>query len=147
MSKVVSLSQIFQENTVDFPEKMYPNDISKKKVPQGVEVYEIQGPFFFGAANILRDLLNSISHPPKIFILRMRFIPMIDASGMYGIEEFYSQCKKKGIVLFLSGVHGQTQQDLKKFGLIDSIGEQRIFPDIDLALAKAEEMVSSRGLS
>lgn len=140
MSKVVSLSQIFQESTVDFPEKMDPNDISKKIVPNGVEVYEIQGPFFFGAANILRDLLTTIS--PKVFILRMRFVPMIDASGMYGIEEFYHQCKKRGVVLFLSGVHGQTVQDLKKFGLISCIGEQRIFPNIDTALAKAEELIA-----
>lgn len=141
MSKVVSLSQIFQESMMDFPEKKDPNDISKKIVPNGVEVYEIQGPFFFGAANILRDLLNSISLVPKVFILRMRFVPMIDASGMYGIEEFHNQCKKRGIILFLSGVHGQTVQDLKKFGLTSSIGEQRIFPNIDAALAKALEIV------
>lgn len=143
MSKAVPFSQIFQENTVDFPEKMDPNDISKKIVPKEVEVYEIQGPFFFGAANMLRDLLNTISFMPKVFILRMRFVPMIDASGMYGIEEFYNQCKKRGIVLFLSGVHGQTKLDLKNFGLIGSIGEQKFFPNIDAALAKAEEIVSN----
>ena len=142
MSKVVSLSQIFQENIVDFPEKMDPNDVAKKVIPEGVEVYEIQGPFFFGTANILRDLLTNLSLHPKIFILRIRFVPMIDASGMYGIEEFYNQCKKKNIILFLSGVHGQTKQDLKKFGLINSIGEERIFTNIDVALAKAKEMVS-----
>lgn len=141
MSKAVSLSQIFQESAVDFPEKMDPNDISKKNVPKGVEVYEIQGPFFFGAANMLRDILNTISLMPKVFILRMRFVPMIDASGMYGIEEFYDQCKKRGIVLFLSGVHGQTKQDLKKFGLLGSIGEQRVFSNIDTALSKAEEII------
>lgn len=144
MSKAVSLSQIFQESLVDFPEKMDPNDISKKVVPRGVEVYEIQGPFFFGAANILRDLLNTITLMPRVFILRMRFVPMIDASGMCGIEEFYNQCKKKSIVLLLSGVHGQTKQDLKKFGLIGSIGEQKIFSNIDAALAKAEEIVLNK---
>lgn len=147
MSKAVSFSQIFQESVVDFPEEMDSNDISKKVVPKGVEVYEIQGPFFFGAANMLRDLLNTISLMPKVFILRMRFVPMIDASGMYGIEEFHNQCQKKGIVLFLSGVHGQTKQDLKNFGLIGSIGEQKIFPNIDAALAKAEEIVSKQSLS
>jgi len=143
MSKVISLSQIFQDSTEDFPEKMDPHDISKKIVPRGIEVYEIQGPFFFGAANMLRDLLSTITLMPKVFILRMRFVPMIDASGMYGIEEFYEQCQKKGIILFLSGVHGQTKQDLKKFGLIRSIGEQKIFPNIDDALTKASELISS----
>jgi sulfate permease, SulP family len=61
---------------------------------------------------------------------------------MSGIEEFHNQCEKKHITLFLSGVHGQTKQDLRKFGLIESIGEQRIFPNIDIALAKASEIVS-----
>lgn len=144
MSKAVSLSQIFQDETqVDFPEKRDPDDISKKVVPRGVEVYEIQGPFFFGAANMLRDILNNITTTPRAFILRMRSVPMIDASGMYGLEEFYDQCKKKNVILFLSGVHGQTRQDLKNFGLIEVIGEQKIFPNIDAALAKAEEILSN----
>lgn len=141
MSKAVSLSQIFRESSSDFPEKTDPEDISKKVIPQGVEIYEIQGPFFFGAANILRDLLNTIAVTPTIFILRMRSIPLIDASGMCGIEEFHAKCKKKNIRLFLSGVHGQTMQDLKKFGLIETIGEQNIFPDIDAALARAKAIV------
>ena len=142
MSKAVSLSQIFQESSVDFPEKSDPDDISKKAVPRGVEVYEIQGPFFFGAANMLRDLLNDTEPAPKVFILRMRSVPMIDASGMYGLEEFYKECKKKNIALFLSGVHGQTRRDLKQFGLLKVIGEQKIFSNIDAALAKAAEIVS-----
>ena len=128
---------------MDFPEKSDSDDISKKIVPQGVEVYEIQGSFFFGAANMLRDVLNNITTTPKVFILRMRSIPMIDASGMYGLEEFSDQCKKKNIILFLSGVHGQTRLDLKKFGLIETIGEQQIFTNIDTALAKARKILSN----
>jgi SulP family sulfate permease len=142
LSKAVPLSQVFLESQIDFPEKSDPNDLSKKVVPRGVEVYEIQGPFFFGAANMLRDLLSNMK-APKVFILRMRLVPMIDASGMYGLEEFFDQCKKKGTILFLSGVQGQTKQDLKKFGLIETIGEQRIFLNIDTALAKAEEIVAN----
>lgn len=142
LSKVVSLSQVFQENQEDFPEKRDPDDLSKKAVPRGVEVYEIQGSLFFGAANILRDLLNTMIATPKVFILRMRSVPMIDASGMYGLEEFYDQCKNKNIILFLSGVHGQTRLDLKKFGLIEAIGEQQVFPDIDAALATARKILS-----
>jgi SulP family sulfate permease len=144
ISKAVSLSQIFQENQADFPEDKDPNDISKKVVPKGVEVYEIQGPFFFGAANMLRDLLNNSATTSKVFILRMRALSMIDASGMYRLEEFYDQCKKKNIILFLSGVRGQTRQDLKKFGLLETIGEKQIFPDIDAALARAGEVTENQ---
>ncbi len=145
LSKAISLSQIFQENQVDFPEKSDSDDISKKIVPRGVEVYEIQGSFFFGVANMLRDILHNITTTPKVFILRMRSVPMIDASGMYGLEEFSEQCKKKNIILLLSGVHGQTRQDLKKFGLIEAIGERQIFTNIDTALAKARKILSHEG--
>ncbi|MBP7074700.1 MAG: sulfate permease [Rhabdochlamydiaceae bacterium] len=141
ISKAVSLSQIFNQPQVDFPEKKDPEDISKKVVPPGVEVYEIQGPFFFGAANILRDLLITPKATQKIFILRMRAVPMIDASGMYGLEEFYEQCKKRNIILFLAEVNRQTKQHLKKFGLIDTIGEQHIFSEIDAALVKAGHLL------
>lgn len=94
---------------------------------------------------MLRDLLNNITTTPKIFILRMCSVPMIDASGMYGLEELYDQCKKKNIILFLSGVHGQTSQNLKKFGLIEAIGERQIFTNIDIALAKAGGILSNEG--
>ncbi len=141
MSSVVPLSKIFHENIVDFPERCDYDDISKKVIPCGVEVYEVQGPFFFGAANMLRDILNHLIATPQIFILRMRSIPMIDASGMHGIEEFYDQCKKKNIILFLSGIHGQTLIDLKKFGLVDIIGEEYIFQNINDALAKARVII------
>jgi len=133
MSKAVSLAEIFQERQLDFPEKKDRDDLSKKEVPPGVEVYEIQGPFFFGAANILRDVLQGSA--PKVFILRMRSVSMIDASGMYALKEFYDQCKKRDTALFLSGMQGQTRRSLKKFGLFDVIGEKHIFPDIDSALA------------
>jgi SulP family sulfate permease len=138
MSKAVPLPQIFQEAKVEFPERKDPDDISKKRVPSGVEVYEIQGPFFFGAANILREVLNNVATTPKVFILRMRLVPMIDASGMYGLEEFYAQCRKKGVTLLLSGVQGRTKDDLEKFGLVKAIKEENIFMHIDAALQRAE---------
>lgn len=140
-SKAISLPQIFQESSPDFPEKSDPNDISKKQIPTGVEVYEVQGPFFFGSANILKDLLDTISKPPTIFILRMRSVPVIDASGMYGIEEFYKRCQKKQITLLFSGVQGQTLQELKRFGLVDTIGAQHFCPNIDDALTKAKKFL------
>lgn len=141
-SKAIALPQIFQESSIDFPEKTDPDDISKKQIPPGVEVYEIQGPFFFGSANILKDLLDAITTPASLFILRMRAVPVIDASGMYRLEEFYKQCEKKQITLLLSGVHGQTLRELKRFGLIDLIGAQQICLHIDAALLRAQELLS-----
>lgn len=140
MSKAVPLNQIFQENAADFPEKDR-DDISQKTIPPQVEIYEIQGPFFFGTANILKDLLNSSSKKTKVFILRMRFVPFIDASGMFALKEFHQQCTKENITLLLSGVNDQIRSELKKLHLLETIGPDHIFPNIDAALAKASALI------
>jgi len=108
-----------------------------------VQVYEIDGPFFFGAADMLQDVLvNLQTEQPKVFILRMRHVPIIDASGMHALKEFYHRCQKSHIQLLLSDIHGRPQHVLKKFGMNEIIGEQNIFPDIDSALARADQIVT-----
>jgi SulP family sulfate permease len=140
-SKTVQLTELFQEPRSDFPERSDPDSIANKKIPVGVEVYEIQGPFFFGAADMLKDILVNLERPPKVFILRLRNVPLVDASGMHAIKEFYQKCHKHNTTLILSGVHGQTEKDLKKFGLTHLIGESCIFSHIDGALTKAEKLL------
>lgn len=137
ISKTVQLTDLFKEAKQEFPERSDPDAIANKTVPEGTEVYEIQGPFFFGAADLLKDLLVNLERPPKVFILRMRYVPMIDASGMHALKEFYQKCHRANTILLLSGVQGQTEKDLQKFGLADLIGKSHIFPHIDGALAKA----------
>jgi SulP family sulfate permease len=77
----------------------------------------------------------------KIFILQMLAIPVIDASGMFALKEFYEKCKKNGTILFLSGIHGKVRLDLKRFGLVDLIKEENIFSNLDSALSKAKEIL------
>ncbi len=139
-SKTVQLTHLFHEAG---PEKDDPDAIWKKSVPESVEVYEIQGPFFFGAADVLKDVIDNFQKPPKVFILRMRQVPIIDASGMNGLKEFFAKCRSARTTLLLSGVHGHTEKDLKKFGLSRQIGEEHIFPHIDAALVKARELVTN----
>jgi SulP family sulfate permease len=139
LSKTVSFAALFQEGQSDFPEISDPDSIAKKNIPNGVEVYEIQGPFFFGAAHMLKDLLLHIAPRTNIFILRLRHVPLIDASGIYALKEFNQQCKKNNIVLFLSDIRGQVRHDLKKSGLFDAIGEEQIFPHLDAALQSVQK--------
>jgi SulP family sulfate permease len=136
MSKAVPISTVFQENSPDFPEKN-PGNLSQKSIPPEVEVYEIQGPFFFGAAHILKDLPSS-----KVFILHMQEVPVIDASGMFALEEFYKGCKITGTHLLISGIDGKTRIDLKKFGLLATIGEKNIFSELDSALDEANALIT-----
>ncbi|MGB7978941.1 MAG: sulfate permease [Chlamydiales bacterium] len=140
-SKTTPLTELFKEPRSDFPEENDPDAIVRKQIPVGVEVYEIQGPFFFGAADLLKDILMNLERPPKVFILRMRHVPMVDSSGMHALREFYQKCSNSKTILILSGIHGQTQIDLEKFGLADLIGRAYIFPHIDAALAKSAELV------
>jgi sulfate permease, SulP family len=143
ISNTVSTAKFFDEETEEFPEKQDPDAILKKHVPNGVEVYEINGPFFFGVADSLKDVLHNMAFPPKVFILRMRKVPIIDASGMHALKEFYNKCKKEGTELLLSGVREQLSKSLKKYGMEDLLGKDHIFPHIDAALRKAGEIVKS----
>jgi len=94
-SKTIPLTQALREQRSEFPERTDPEAIGKKSVPEGVEVYEIQGPFFFGAADLLKDLMSHLTQTPKVFILRMRHVPMVDASGIHALSEFLHTCKKR----------------------------------------------------
>lgn len=144
-SKTIQLTNLFYENGAEFPERSDPEAISNKIVPTHVQVYEIDGPFFFGAADMLQDVLSNLQTQPKVFILRMRHVPIIDASGMHALKEFYYRCQKSHIQLLLSDIHGHLQLVLKKFGMNQLIGDQNIFPDINSALVRADQILSLLG--
>ncbi len=136
MPGVVSLA-VFEQ---DLSDKDDLKAMGQKKLPPHVEVYEITGPFFFGVADSLKNVLSNIEFPPKVFILRMRKVPIIDASGMSALREFYDKCHKDGTALFLCEVGDQLKAPLKKFGLIDLIGSDHIFSTIDQALAHTSKI-------
>ncbi len=143
LSDVVSTAQFFEEeNTTQISSYHDPDAISKKVVPEGVEVYEINGPFFFGVADRLKNLLNELERPPKIFILRMRRVPTIDASGMHALEEFYLECRRQGTTLLLSGVKKGPLRNLRRYHLDELIGEDHIFSNINVALDFARELLT-----
>ena len=130
ISSIVALDNTYAANA-----DLYDVDmLDQRTLPPGVEVYEITGPFFFGIADSLKSVLINLSYPPRVFILRMRKVPMIDASGMYSLLEFHSKCKKANTTLYLSGVSAPLFQTLKKFDVVEKIGETHIFKNLDSAL-------------
>lgn len=142
LSDVVSTAQYFEDNGQNIEGAYRDRDsISRKEVPEGVEIYEINGPFFFGVADRLKNLLNELSRPPKIFILRMRRVPTIDASGMHALEEFYNECRRQGTLLILSGVKKSPLRDLRRYHLDELIGEDHIFSHINSALEFTRELL------
>src|SRR5688572_27404606 len=116
-----------------------PNAISLRDVPKGVEVYEINGPFFFGVADRLQGVLRGLERPPKVFILRMRKVTSVDATGLHALVEFHDNCRKQHTRLLLAGVHAQPMFAMTKYGLLEKIGESNMFEDIDDALNAARQ--------
>jgi SulP family sulfate permease len=146
MTEVTGVGAIEAE-LVDQPDDLAgeadPNAIQKRNVPPGVEVYEINGPFFFGVADRIKDVLKGLERPPRVFILRMRRVPAIDATGMHALEEFYGKCKRQHTTLLLAGVHAQPMFAMTRYGLLDKIGEENMFESIDDALDRAREIIGA----
>jgi len=142
VSNVRALTTEFNEgNNDELADLKDPNSLDKRIVPPGVEVYEINGPFFFGVADRLKDVLHGLERPPKIFILRMRRVPVIDASGIHALDEFHQKCRRDGTTLILSGVHAQPLVAFTRCGFTDVIGSSKMFVNIDDALNEARSLL------
>lgn len=118
-----------------------PMNIERKTIPAGVEVFEINGPFFFGAAEKFKEAIRQIENPPRVRIIRMRNVLTIDATGIKVLEELLHDSKKENTLLILSGVHTQPVVALQRSGFIEEIGEQNLLGNIDDALDRAREFL------
>jgi SulP family sulfate permease len=140
MAEVSNVSVVTRE-LEDEEEKPDPNSIDKKLIPEGVEVFEINGPFFFGAAKKFRDQMAIVEDPPKVRIIRMRNVPAIDATGLQTLKDFYNDAKKHKTTMILSGVHTQPLYAMTQAGIFDLYGEENIHGNIDDALDRAREVL------
>lgn len=122
-----------------------PNAIQTKEVPDGVEVFEIYGPFFFGAADRFKDEMRRMESPPRALILRMRHVPTIDATGLQALEDLWKKCQKQGTALILSGVQEKPWLQLEQTGLYYRIGPQNVHNNIDSALDHARSLIQRSG--
>ena len=121
-----------------------PNAIARRDIPQGVEVYEINGPFFFGVADRLKDTLRRPGAPAEgVHPAHARASRRSTRPGMHALDEFHDKCRRQGTRLLLAGVHAQPMFAMTQYGLLDKIGEQNMFGNIDDALKYACEMVGA----
>jgi len=106
-------------------------------LPADVEIFEITGPLFFGAVYKFKDAMKFIEKPPKVFIIRMRHVPIIDATGIKAIQEVYKECKRHGTRLILSEVRSpQVMKELKDAQLLFAIGKDNVTDDLGALLKK-----------
>ena len=111
-------------------------------IPEGVEVYEINGPYFFGAGNKFEDLMATMGHKrPKVRIIRMRKVPFVDSTGIHNLSNLCAMSQKEGIQVVLSGVNPKVQAALHKSGFDQMLGEENICSHINIALERANSLV------
>jgi SulP family sulfate permease len=111
----------------------------KLVIPTGVEVYEIDGPFFFGIANKFDGVMHSLGDKPKVRIIRMRKVPFMDSTGLHNLESLLRLSQAENIHLILSGVNPKVHGVLRKAGFDQKIGETNICSNINEALQKAAD--------
>ena len=112
------------------------------KVAKGVEVYEIEGPFFFGIATKFDELMRSMADRPLVRIIRMRRVPFIDSTAIHNLEILITSSQKEKIHVILSGVNPHVHETLKKANIDRLIGDDHICDHITKAVAKANEFVA-----
>ncbi|HTO69459.1 MAG TPA: SulP family inorganic anion transporter [Myxococcota bacterium] len=118
-----------------------PGAIARRHVPDGVEVFEVYGSFFFGAASKFRDAIREIERKPRVLVVRLREVLAIDATGLRALEDLFDKTNRDGTALVLSGIHAQPLQVLERSGLLERIGLANVFVDVDAALARASELL------
>ena len=116
-----------------------PNAVRSRAIPEGVQVYEITGPFFFGAAETFKDRVGRIAGKPRVLIIRMRHVLAIDSTGLHALRELVHRSRREGVLVILSDVHAQPVVALDRSGLYDELTEDNIHGNVDDALNRARE--------
>ena len=142
VTNVRAFKQEFEEDDAD----RYASDengVRLRDIPPGVEVYEINGAFFFGAAETFKDTLARIAGKPKVLIIRMRDVLLLDSSGMHALKDVVHRSRKDGTAVLLSDVHMQPLVALTGSTVLEEIGPDNVFSNLDDALQRARDLLTS----
>jgi SulP family sulfate permease len=112
-------------------------------IPEGVKVYEINGPYFFGIGNKFEEMMGDMGGRAKVRIIRMRRVPFIDSTGVHNLQNMCRMCAQLGVKVVLSGVNPSVMKVLKNAGMEEVVGKENICSHISIALNRAEEIVSA----
>ncbi len=139
VSETTEVSRVTDEDMLERPEHIAQG----KKIPEGVVVYRIFGPFLFGAAEKMEDAIAALGEWPKVLILRLHLVTAMDATGLNVLESIVERMKKKGGTVILSGIHRQPLQMLQKSGFIERIGRRNFCATFDDSLVRAKQIIGT----
>ena len=142
MAESTDVHAVLDEIDLNEDADMERGNLEHLTIPEGVEVYEINGPYFFGAGNRFEDIMARYGSRPKVRIIRMRKVPFIDSTGLHNLENMCLMSQKEGITVVLSGVTPKVDSVLRRNNFEQLLGTENICNHIDLALARAREIVA-----
>ena len=144
MSETTDVKAIYDEIDLNEDADMERGNLEHLTIPENVEVYEINGPYFFGAGNRFEDIMARYGSRPKVRIIRMRKVPFIDSTGLHNLENMCLMSQKENITVVLSGVNAKVDAVLRRNNFEQLLGTENICNHIDLALARAREIVAAQ---
>jgi sulfate permease, SulP family len=139
MAEVTNVSELTREMHDDDPGVTERRRPWQTAVPPGVQVYEINGPFFFGAAEKFKETMGEIGDPPKVLIIRLRNVPAIDSTGIAALRDLVRRVRKDGTLALFAEVHSQPMMALGRSGLTEEIGVDALVDSVEEAIARARE--------
>ena len=142
MAETTEVRAILDEIDLNEDADMERGNLEHLTIPEGVEVYEINGPYFFGAGNRFEDIMSRYGDRPRVRIIRMRKVPFIDSTGLHNLENLCLMSQREGITIVLSGVNPKVEAVLRKNHVDQLLGSENICNHIDLALARARELTA-----
>jgi len=147
---VVLAALLFMKRMSDISDDSLVREVDKDVIddynalPEGLSVFEISGPLFFGSAKEYSEIIKSVGGFGKVLIIRMRHVPFIDSTGMHNLKGALITLHHAGIEIVLSGVRPKVMEELEKGGITRLVGEENVFNKFDLALVKAIQLVEAK---
>jgi len=144
MTDVSSIREIKAEGDLSEDEEKLleaEDATTRRKLPPGVAVYEVEGAFFFGVAEFFRETLDLGKTPPKVLILQMKNVLALDATGLRALSDLYNKCAGNKTNLILSGIHAQPLIAMDRSGFLDKIGRDNVLGSFDEAIGRAEPLL------
>ncbi|MGP1362951.1 MAG: SulP family inorganic anion transporter [Bacteroides sp.] len=155
LAMLVFMRRMIESVHIRVSEDTLPLDLEEQKnldlqnesieIPKGAEVYEIEGPFFFGIANQFEETVTAVGRTSRVRIIRMRFVSFMDSTGLHNLTNLVRMCKMNKVHLILSGVNKDVLHTLLSSGLLHELGQENVLPNIHLALKRAQEVLDAEG--